>query len=414
MAVAVLERRLQTTRGFYRNYVKPFYKDAHKAKAEGKPVAWVASTFPVEILLATGVFPVWPENYASLCAARQVSVRLCEVAESKGFSKDLCSYARCVIGSLFEKEDDLPEGGLPKPDFLVASTGACDTHFKWFEFVSRHFKVPLFLLDAPYNISGADSEHLETSHVESYVSRLEELIEFLEKQTGAKLDINKLRETEALSDRTSQLWMEIQDHRRTIPTPMDARDAFSTVFFMLSVPGTQMAVDFYEKLRDELKERTENKFGVIENEKYRLIWDNLPLWFDLNFFRYLNSLGAVVVAETFSHVWMGRLDPSKPLESLARKYLPNFANCSVDRKIGLIENLVKDFRVNGVILPTNWGCRMMSIGETIVKETIQQRLGVPSLIIDVDSTDWRSYHEAQVKRNTEVFLQILSGKKQRR
>jgi benzoyl-CoA reductase/2-hydroxyglutaryl-CoA dehydratase subunit BcrC/BadD/HgdB len=240
------------------------------------------------------------------------------------------------------------------------------------------------------------------------------LIEFLEKQTGAKLDINKLRETEALSDRTSQLWMEIQDHRRTIPTPMDARDAFSTVFFMLSVPGTQMAVDFYEKLRDELKERTENKFGVIENEKYRLIWDNLPLWFDLNFFRYLNSLGAVVVAETFSHVWMGRLDPSKPLESLARKYLPNFANCSVDRKIGLIENLVKDFRVNGVILPTNWGCRMMSIGETIVKETIQQRLGVPSLIIDVDSTDWRSYHEAQVKRNTEVFLQILSGKKQRR
>jgi benzoyl-CoA reductase subunit B len=414
MAVAGLERRLQTTRGFYRNYVKKSYEDAHQAKAEGKPVAWVASTFPVEILLATGVFPVWPENYASLCAARQVSVRLCEVAESKGFSKDLCSYARCVIGSLFEKEDDLPEGGLPKPDFLVASTGACDTHFKWFEFVSRHFKVPLFLLDAPYNISGADSEHLERSHVEFYVSRLEELIGFLEKQTGTKLDINKLRETEALSDRTSQLWMEIQNYRRTIPTPMDARDAFSAVFFMLSVPGTQMAVDFYEKLRDELKERAENKFGVIENEKYRLIWDNLPLWFDLNFFRYLNSLGAVVVAETFSHVWMGRLDPSKPLESLARKYLPNFANCSVDRKIDLIENLVKDFRADGVILPTNWGCRMMSIGETIVKETIQQRLGVPSLIIDVDSTDWRNYHEAQVKRNTEIFLQILSGKKQRR
>jgi benzoyl-CoA reductase/2-hydroxyglutaryl-CoA dehydratase subunit BcrC/BadD/HgdB len=413
VAVARLERRLQTTKGFYRNYVKKFYEDAHQAKAEGKPVAWVASTFPVEILLAMNVFPVWPENYASLCAARQVSVKLCEIAESKGFSKDLCSYARCVIGSLFEREEDLPEGGLTKPDFLVASTGACDTHFKWFEFVSRHFKVPLFLLDAPYNISGADSEHLERSHVEFYVSRLEELIEFLEKQTGAKLDINKLCETVALSDRTSQLWMEIQNYRRTIPTPMDARDAFSAVFFMLSVPGTQMAVDFYEKLRDELKERAENKFGVIENEKYRLIWDNLPLWFDLNFFRYLNSLGVVVVAETFSHVWMGRLDSSKPLESLARKYLPNFANCSVDRKIDLIENLVKDFRADGVILPTNWGCRMMSIGETIVKETIQQRLGVPSLILDVDSTDWRNYNETQVKRNVEVFLQILNEKNQK-
>ena len=413
MAAAKPERRLQTTRGFYRNYVKKFYEDAHKAKAEGKPVAWVASTFPIETLLAMNVFPVWPENYASLCAARQVSVRLCEIAESKGFSKDLCSYARCVIGSLFEKEEDLPEGGMPKPDFLVASTGACDTHFKWFQFVSRHFKVPLFLLDVPYNISGADSEHLEKVHVESYVSRLEDLIEFLEKQTGTKLDKDRLRETTALSDHTSQLWMEVQDYRKTIPTPMDARDAFSAVFFMLSIPGTQMAVDFYEKLRDEVKERTENRFGIIENEKYRLVWDNLPLWFDLKFFEYLNSLGAVVVAETFSHVWMGRLDPSKPLESLAKKYLPNFANCGIGRKIDLIENLVKDFRADGVILPTNWGCRMMSIGETIVKETIYKRLGVPSLIIDVDSSDRRSYNETQVKRNVEVFLQILSEKKQR-
>jgi len=403
---------LQTLRGFYKKYVKKFYEDAHKTKAEGKPVAWVASTFPVEMLLAMDIFPVWPENYASLCAARQVSVKLCEVAESKGFSKDICSYARCVIGSLFQKEADLPERGMPKPDFLFASTCACDTHFKWFQFVSRHFKVPLFLLDVPYNISGADSEHLEKAHIEFYVSRLEELIEFLEKQIGTKLDKNRLREITDISDRTSKLWMEIQDYRKTIPTPMDARDAFSAVFFMLSIPGTQMAVDFYEKLRDEVRERAENKFGIIENEKYRLIWDNLPLWFDLKFFEYLNSLDAVVVAETFSHVWMGRLDPSKPLESLAKKYLPNFANCSIDRRIDLIENLLKDFRADGAILPTNWGCRMMSIGETIVKEKIDKSLGVPSLIIDVDSSDWRSYNETQVKKNIEIFLQILKEKKQ--
>jgi benzoyl-CoA reductase/2-hydroxyglutaryl-CoA dehydratase subunit BcrC/BadD/HgdB len=410
MAEAKRERRLQTLRGFYKNYVKKFYEDAHRAKAEGRPVAWVASTFPVEMLFAMDVFPVWPENYASLCAARRVSVRLCEIAEGKGFSKDLCSYARCVIGSLFEKED-LPEGGIPKPDFLVASTGACDTHFKWFQFISRRFKVPMFLLDVPYNISGADSEHLEEAHVEFYVSRLEELIEFLERQTDRKMDKDRLRETIALSDRTSQLWMEIQNYRRTIPTPMDARDAFSAVFFMLCVPGTRMAVDFYEKLHEEIRERAEKGFGVIEIEKYRLIWDNLPLWFDLRFFEYLNSLGAVVVAETFSHVWMGSLDPSKPLESLAKKYLPNFANCSVDRKIDLIVKLVKAFRADGVILPTNWGCRMMSIGETIVKETIEKKLGVPSLILDVDSTDWRSYNETQVKRNMEIFLQILSERK---
>jgi benzoyl-CoA reductase/2-hydroxyglutaryl-CoA dehydratase subunit BcrC/BadD/HgdB len=404
------ERLLQTTKGFYRNYIRKFYEDAHKAKAEKRPVAWVTSTFPVETLLAMDIFPVWPENYASVCAARQVSVRLCEAFERQGFSRDLCSYARCVLGSLIDTRD-LPEGGLPKPDFLVASTGACDTHMKWFQIVSRMLNRPLFLLDAPYDISGADSEHLEPHLIKQYVAQLEELITFLEKQTATKMDKNRLQKTLRLSDRTSILWNQIQHYRKTVPTPMDARDAYSAIFFMLCIPGTQMAVDFYEKLLEEVKQRAENKIGAIADEKYRLIWDNLPLWFNLQIFEYLNSLGAVVIAETFSHVWMGRLNPSKPFESLARKYLPNFANAGIDRKIDLVVELVKEFKADGVILPMNWGCRMMSVNETIVKDVVYKKLSVPSLILDVDSSDWRSYNEAQVKEKIEDFIEILRQRK---
>jgi len=131
------------------------------------------------------------------------------------------------------------------------------------------------------------------------------------------------------------------------------------------------------------------------------------MWFNLKFFNYLNNLGAITVAETFSHVWTGSLDPSKPLESLARKYLPNFANCGIERRIDLILNLAKDFHANLIILPTNWGCRMMSIGETIVKEVIYKKLKVPSLILDVDSSDWRNYDEYQVKAKMETFLKTL-------
>jgi len=404
------ERGLKSTRGFYRNYIKKYYEDAHRAKAEKRPVAWVTSTFPVETLLAMDIVPIWPENYASVCAARQASVGLCERAEREGFSRDLCSYSRCVLGSMFGEEANLPERGLPKPDFLVTTTCACDTHLKWFQVASRLYKVPLFLLDVPYNISGADSKHLEKEHIEFYVSQLEELLSFLEKQTHTRMDKTRLRETLTLSNQTSQLWMEIQGYRRTIPCPMDARDAFSAVFFMLCVPGTHMAVDFYTTLRDEIRERARNKIGVVENEKYRLIWDNLPLWFNLKIFEYLNSLGAVVVAETFSHVWAGSLDASKPLESLARKYLVNFANAGVKRKIDMILSLAKDFRVDGIILPTNWGCRMMSIGETIVRDVVYKKLGVPSLIIDVDSSDWRNYNEAQITDRFETFFETLTRK----
>jgi benzoyl-CoA reductase/2-hydroxyglutaryl-CoA dehydratase subunit BcrC/BadD/HgdB len=401
------ERGLQTLKGFYRNYIKKHYEDAHRAKTEKKPVAWVTSTTPVEALLAMDIIPLWPENYASVCAARQVSVELCERAEREGFSRDLCSYSRCVLGSMFDKENELPVGGLPKPDFLVTTTCACDTHLKWFQVASRLYKAPLFLLDVPYNISGADAQNLEKTHIEYYSSQLQELFSFLEKQTDTKLDKAKLRETLALSNQTSQLWMEIQDYRKAVPCPMDARDAFSAVFFMLCIPGTRVAVDFYTALRNEIRDRVKDKKGVVENEKYRLIWDNLPLWFNLKLFEYLNSLGAVVVAEVFSHTWAGSLDSSKPFESLARKYLPNMANSSIKRRIDIILSLTREFRANGVVLPTNWGCRMMSIGETLVRDEVYKKLRVPSLIIDVDSSDWRNYNETQIKDRFETFFETL-------
>jgi len=405
--MSAVDRRLKSTSGFYRNYVKKSYEDAHRAKAEKRPVAWVSSTFPVETLQAMDIVPVWPENYASVCAARQVSVELCELAEREGFSRDLCSYSRCVLGSIFGYEKQLPESGLPKPDFLVATTSACDTHMKWFQVASRIYKAPFFVLDTPYNVGGGDSEHLDKAHIEYYESQLNELFSFLEKQTGSRLDKYKFSQTLALSDWTSKLWTEIQSLRTNIPCPMDARDAFSAVFFMLCMPSSQLAVDFYTQLRDELSERVRDGVGAIENERYRLVWDNLPLWYNLRIFEYLNSLGAVVVAEVFSHTWTGRLDPEKPYESLARKYLPNMANSTIQRRVSIILNLVQDFHVDGVVLPTNWGCRMMSIGETIVKDTVYKKLGVPSLIMEVDSSDWRIAGEAQVKERLETFLETL-------
>lgn len=405
--MSTVERKLKTTSGFYKNYVKKSYEDAHRAKAEKRPVAWVASTFPIETLQAMDIVSVWPENYASVCAARQVSVELCERAEREGFSRDLCSYSRCVLGSMFGYEKELPEGGLPKPDFLVSTTCACDTHLKWFQVASRLYKAPLFLLDVPYNTGGGDSEHLDKAHIEYYGSQLEELFEFLEKRTGTKYDIYKLRETLAVSNWTSKLWMEIQDYRKNTPCPMDARDAFSAVFFMLCIPGSQLAVDFYTQLRDELKQRVQDGIGVIENERFRLVWDNLPLWYNLKIFEYLNSLGAVVVAEVFSHTWTGSLDQSKPLESLARKYLPNMANSSVKRRVDIILNLIKDYHANGLVLPLNLGCRMMSLSETIVRDAAYKNLGVQSLIIDVDSSDWRVAGEAEVKERLATFIETL-------
>src|SRR5512135_1118975 len=126
-----------------------YYMGAKMAEGTEKKIAWITSGGPVEFLIAADVIPIYPENHGAMLGASRMSVELCEVAEGLGYSRDLCSYARGDIGSVLTKKSPIP-GGLPKPDFLLACNNICGTVLKWYQALSRIFKVPLFFIDTPF------------------------------------------------------------------------------------------------------------------------------------------------------------------------------------------------------------------------------------------------------------------------
>ena len=71
-----------------------YYVGAKTAGAADKKIAWITSGAPVEFLIAADIIPIYPENHGAMLGASRMSVELCEVAESLGYSRDLCSYAR--------------------------------------------------------------------------------------------------------------------------------------------------------------------------------------------------------------------------------------------------------------------------------------------------------------------------------
>ena len=83
------------------------YVDAIEAKKRGEKVAWVSSNFPVEIPETMGIATVYPENQAAGIAARGAGTRMCEVAESEGYSNDICAYARVSLA--YAKLKSCPE-----------------------------------------------------------------------------------------------------------------------------------------------------------------------------------------------------------------------------------------------------------------------------------------------------------------
>ncbi len=405
-------KRLQSAKGLSK-LVGDFYVECLQAKTDGKPVGWMPPmNGAIEIFYAMDLQPFFPENWSPVCAAFGLSPGNFEVAEEMGYSRDLCGYLRNIIGYVNGpmKNGDTTLGGLPEPDILISPGGGCNPVMKIFHALERRFpQAKVFNADLPQ----VALEDIQAYHLEYATSELNRLVEFLTETTGRKLDHDKLKKVVALSDKACELWDQIMSYRKITPTPISAAE-MGIMFVMVTRQGTQIAVDFLQSVLDELSERVASGIGVIENEKIRLFWDKIPLWYNMGLFNYFEKTNGVVVAETYSAAWSLRLDMDNPMKALALKSLKSYpmVSCvSVDNRKQMVLKACKDYAIDGVIFHRNKSCLPITLGQMDIKEALQKELGIPSVIIDADHMDERNFSTSQVQTRIDAFMEVLQDKK---
>jgi benzoyl-CoA reductase/2-hydroxyglutaryl-CoA dehydratase subunit BcrC/BadD/HgdB len=411
-----------------RGLVKNIYQSAHEAKAAGQKVAYfmVASQYD-EIIRAMDIVPLPTENYAGLCAAKRDMDRFLLKAEADGYSQVLCSYTRIGLGfDSLRKElggipENAPDGGMPVPDMMLGSSAVCDPRFKWYQAAGRYLEVPTYSIDCLGPPVQADLNEVRDYYIQYQKDQFEGLINFLEKQTGKKMDPDRLWETIRLSDEAWRLWYEIDRLRVAVPSPMPTQDHFSIMVAGHYFSGTPLAVDFYQGLYDEVKNKVENRIGVIPEEKYRLLYGGgLPPWHTLWIFNYFESFGAVFVIE---NVYRG-YDPVEvpgfvkdPVEYLAWRSFLRFTqryeaarahsgNPTVER----LRDYIRDYRIDGVVFHACRSCRAMTVGQVHLKNLLGQYTEIPMMQLVSDMVDLRDYSEAQWKAQIGAFIEALAGR----
>ena len=369
-----------------------------------KPVAWVTSGAPVEILRAMGIEAVYPENYGALCGARGAGTTLSESAEARGYAPELCSYAKISLGSIYDPAK-APMKGLPKPDVLIVCNNICNTVVKWFEAVAAHYRIPIFILDTPFLHDGLEE------HTVAYVkSQLEELIAFLERTTRRRFKERRLREVIELSDECVRLWGEIRQMCKARPSPLNAPDLFVNMAAIVVLRGTREAVDYYRMLRDEVKQRVEQGIGAVPGERFRLLWDNIALWNRLyRFYTYFARKGCCFVVDTYTGAWDAPIEEGEPLEALARTYTGVFLNRSLRYRAELIARLIREYEVDGFVMHSNRSCKPYSLGQYDIRRIVSEWTGVPGLVIEADMCDSRYYSEQQLRTRIDAFVEQLEG-----
>lgn len=366
-----------------------------------KPKAWVTSGAPVELLLAYDIIPIFPENYGAMIGARHMGGELCAAAGDLGFDDCVCSYARCTIGS--SKTGKGPLGALPAPDLLLACNNGCGTMFKWFEGLSRHFGVPLLLLDTPY--CNGEPTLRERAYL---VRQLERIISSLGDIFGKEVEPEKIWETLRLSSETAGLWGKIQDMRKARPSPLNSPDMFLHMALIVTLRGTETARDYYRDMLEQVRERVDKGTGAVENERYRLLWDHIPMWYALrDFFDFCVEQGACFAVDTYTNVWVGEFDPERPLESLAECYQTIMPNLRLPHRAAMYIDYIRDFDIDGFVIHSNHSCKSYCLGEYEIARRITRETGVRGIILEADMVDPKYYSEAQVKDRMLAFLESL-------
>jgi len=415
-----------------RAQVNEAYARSSESMKAGKPTAWAMLNFYYgdPILKAMDIEVLYPENYGGVLAAFGAAQPFLDWSDAEGFPTHLCGYSRASLGytAKMMKEHggqtppDAPMGGLPRPLFLLASTAICDARYKWFQALGRYLDVPVWNLESP--APGAKEMFMEGTYeriLDLGVKHLRDFVAFLEKMMGRKMDWAKLDETVDTMIELNRVWYQVNELRKNRPSPMHSRDFWSAMgpaLFLLGNP--KETVSCFKAMYDEVKERVDKGIGAIPDEKYRLVFAELPPWHSLDLFDKLAERGWNFVVESFGYRPPIPIDLSNvedPLERITKFSLQKFLGYYEDaRKNNVLGGAfaypylkyTREWRCDGALLHPLISCRSASTHLPFVANMLLEKLKVPSLIIEGDIVDLRLFDANDALARAEPFEQTMS------
>ena len=397
----------QTSKQMLDELLTNHYADALKAKEEGKLVAWATSISPQELLTTMGIHTVYPENHAAAIGARKEAQHFIDYAEGKGYSVDICSYARVNLAYMDIAES--AAGNIPKPDLIFCCNNICNTVIKWYENIARELHIPMILFDPPFNHDYKVNEQ-KTKYIKNQIL---EAITQLEDITGKKFDHDRFSEVMEISNDTSVWWKKATLQAAAKPSPMNGFDLFNYMAAIVCARGTKEGGMLYRKWYEELKAKAEQGLGPWKDteEKYRIMWDGIACWPHLaNTYKILKKYGINMVTSTYPDSWYLKYE-TNDLDGMARAYSQIYVNRNLAFDVDNIERLVNDFSLDGIVYHSNRSCKLMDFRQFEVQRRIEERTGIPSVIFDGDQTDPRVFSPAQYETRIQALVEMMEKRK---
>ncbi|MDH3458227.1 MAG: 2-hydroxyacyl-CoA dehydratase family protein [Gemmatimonadota bacterium] len=401
-----------------------WFEELTQAAEEDRRAAYVFVMGSMAELVRTFELPiVFPEINSLQTAVRHVAHEYLNEAEDHGYSPDICGYVKADVATQLRK-GALPMGRIPRPAIAVY-TNACNTYIKWAEIWERMHHCPIFTLDVPGTRAAGTQTwqgDVDFENDRRYVAaQIKELIPILERVSGVRFDIDRLRENMDHANEMNRGWKRVLELNRSRPALFNALSD-GTIYLGVAngLRGSKAGADYFTDLVEEMEYKSANGIGTLTDERYRLIFVGVPCYpIFRRFTELFTELGGTFVNSTYLWFASGgsnlgfQYDLSNPLESLAEGVLIGVRDAmdSMFFQTTALVDMIDTYNADGVVWHPIKSCRTVSTGLADNRRAVMAERDIPSLFIESDMMDRRVVSEAQLKNRIDAFFEGLATRR---
>ncbi|HHV79408.1 MAG TPA: 2-hydroxyacyl-CoA dehydratase [Firmicutes bacterium] len=370
-----------------------------------RPVVWTTAFLPSELSYSLNAIPFMPELAAGVAAVAGISPVALTAAQSQGYSSDLCSFHRCLVGLLGMEL-------LPRPDAVITTNLMCDGGYRVLENLAAEIGVPHYHIDLPLGttISAAEEDYVAGQLRETW-ERLKAQLYPSTLQTDKRFWELSLKRAMQESAAATSYRLRINNLRKQKPGPWRGAEALSYVAMDLLAMGCQEGTAYFKALESSLAARVASATPAIPDETYRLIWLHLRPYTDAQLLNHIElNWKALIAFNDYSYVHWAPPEPDKPWHSLASRMLRHPSWGPAERRVALVLKLIKEYDADGVIQFDHWGCRQSTGMGSLLRQALRKN-GIPFLELDGDCVDPRSASAGQHRSRVDAFMEVLEDAK---
>jgi benzoyl-CoA reductase/2-hydroxyglutaryl-CoA dehydratase subunit BcrC/BadD/HgdB len=362
-------------------------------------LVWHEDMIPPEIILAMGLIPLMlesPSLFISMLSSTD-ALRYIDVAENAGYPGDICSVPKATLGMILQDF-------FPPPAAIVTSNSPCDGGMAYYLPIEQKTKAPVFRLDIPYDVRAPQSR-------EYIVKEIRRMIAFLEETTGARLEIDRLREVCELRNRMFEAHVDFWELMKQKPCPMSGDVLYLGAGSFITCAGTRLGVRTLNRILREANAAFAKGQGSIPAEKHRaVVWNPLPFLFP-DFYRWLEQEHQTVVVMDMLTYSRNPFINTTSEESMLDDLAEIFANGPMARHTRgpaayYFEDLFRvysEYQADMIIFFAHQSCKNTRALMGMLRDYCRRK-GIPLLIVDYELLDSRVVSIDGVKKQIADFM----------